>query len=157
MIRPMCWRFPRAHTGVNAQIRASDAPCFALWGLRSRGPRICLGFSLRQRIAEAAYSFLRSRIAPGTLVNADESPNWNELHARFEMKRIIHEEAYSQDCACTNWAEEFFSRMRRAEIGHHTTTSPASTSSTTRRKPRGAKITAGRAMVRRLTVSPGWR
>jgi hypothetical protein len=21
--------------------------------------------------------------------------------------------------ACTNWAEEFFSRMRRAETGHH--------------------------------------
>ena len=30
-----------------------------------------------------------------------------------------HEEAYSLDGACTNWAEEFFSRMRRAEIGHH--------------------------------------
>jgi len=26
---------------------------------------------------------------------------------------------YSLDSACTNWAEEFFSRMRRAEIGHH--------------------------------------
>ena len=25
----------------------------------------------------------------------------------------------SLDGACTNWAEEFFSRMRRAEIGHH--------------------------------------
>ena len=35
------------------------------------------------------------------------------------MKRINHEEAYSFDGACTNWAEEFFSRMRRAEIGHH--------------------------------------
>ncbi len=23
------------------------------------------------------------------------------------------------DGACTNWAEEFFSRIRRAEIGHH--------------------------------------
>lgn len=23
------------------------------------------------------------------------------------------------DGACTNWAEEFFSRMRRGEIGHH--------------------------------------
>jgi hypothetical protein len=23
------------------------------------------------------------------------------------------------DGACINWAEEFFSRMRRAEIGHH--------------------------------------
>ena len=68
---------------------------------------------------KAALNFIRSRIAPGTLVNADESPNWNELHARYEMKRINHEEAYSQDGACTNWAEEFFSRMRRAEIGHH--------------------------------------
>ena len=26
--------------------------------------------------------------------------------------------------ACTNWAEEFFSRMRRAEIGHHHTVLP---------------------------------
>jgi hypothetical protein len=66
-----------------------------------------------------ALNFVRSRIAKGTIVNADESPAWNDLHARFEMKRINHEEAYSLDGACTNWAEEFFSRMRRAEIGHH--------------------------------------
>src|SRR4029077_13785034 len=38
---------------------------------------------------------------------------------QYEMKRINHEEAYSMDGACTNWAEEFFSRMRRAEAGHH--------------------------------------
>ena len=43
---------------------------------------------------------------------------WNELHSRFAMKRINHAEAYSLDGACTNWAEEIFSRMRRAEIGH---------------------------------------
>ena len=36
-----------------------------------------------------------------------------------DRKRINHEEAYSMDDACTNWAEEFFSRMRRAEIGIH--------------------------------------
>ena len=66
-----------------------------------------------------ALDFIRRRIAPGTIVNADESANWNELHSRFEMKRINHEDAYSLDGACTNWAEEFFSRMRRAEIGHH--------------------------------------
>jgi ISXO2-like transposase domain len=35
------------------------------------------------------------------------------------MKRINHEEAYSLDGACTYWAEEFFSRIRRAEQGHH--------------------------------------
>jgi transposase-like protein len=66
-----------------------------------------------------ALSFIRSRLKKGTVVNADESASWNDLHARFEMKRINHEEAYSLDGACTNWAQEFFSRMRRAEIGHH--------------------------------------
>ncbi len=30
-----------------------------------------------------------------------------------------HQEAYSLAGACTNGAEEFFSRMRRAEIGHY--------------------------------------
>ena len=35
------------------------------------------------------------------------------------MKRINHQEAYSLDGAWTNWAEEFFSRVRRGEIGHH--------------------------------------
>jgi transposase-like protein len=67
----------------------------------------------------AALSFIKSRIAKGTVVHADEAGAWNELHSRFEMKRINHEEAYSLDGACTNWAEEFFSRMRRGEIGHH--------------------------------------
>jgi transposase-like protein len=66
-----------------------------------------------------ALDFIKSRIAKGTVVNADESPNWNELHSRFEMKRINHEEAYSLNGACTNEAEEYFSRLRRAEIGHH--------------------------------------
>jgi len=66
-----------------------------------------------------ATRFIMSRIKPGTVVNADESGAWNALHGRFEMRRINHQEAYSLDGACTNWAEEFFSRMRRAEIGHH--------------------------------------
>ncbi len=66
-----------------------------------------------------ALSFIRSRIAKGTIINADEGYSWDALHAQYEMKRINHEEAYSMDGACTNWAEEFFSRMRRAEQGHH--------------------------------------
>src|ERR1019366_5407899 len=66
-----------------------------------------------------ALSFIRSRIAKGTIINADEGSSWDALHAQYEMKRINHEEAYSLDGACTNWAEEFFSRMRRAEQGHH--------------------------------------
>jgi transposase-like protein len=67
----------------------------------------------------AALSWIKSRIRPGTVVNADEAPSWNDLSSRFEMKRINHKEAYSLDGACTNAAEEYFSRLRRAEIGHH--------------------------------------
>ncbi len=66
-----------------------------------------------------AMSFIRARVAKGTVVNADEATSWDGLHGHFEMKRINHEQAYSMDGACTNWAEEFFSRPRRAEIGHH--------------------------------------
>jgi transposase-like protein len=66
-----------------------------------------------------AMAFLRVHVAKGTILNADEAPSWEELHKRYEVKRINHQEAYSLDGACTNWAEEFFSRMRRAEIGHH--------------------------------------
>ncbi len=35
------------------------------------------------------------------------------------VKRINHQLVYSADGACTNGAESFFSRMRRAEQGHH--------------------------------------
>jgi transposase-like protein len=67
----------------------------------------------------AAVGFIRAHVKPGTVVNADEASGWDSLHARFEMKRINHQEAYSLDGACTNWAETYFSRLRRGEIGHH--------------------------------------
>jgi transposase-like protein len=66
-----------------------------------------------------ALSFVRARIAKGTVVNADEGNAWNDLHGQFEMRRVNHELAYSFAGACTNMAEEYFSRLRRAEIGHH--------------------------------------
>ena len=68
----------------------------------------------------AALNFIRTRVAPQTELYADEAGSWNELHARFTMHRINHQEAYSLPGGIyTNNAESFFSRMRRAEIGHH--------------------------------------
>jgi hypothetical protein len=66
-----------------------------------------------------AAAFIRARVGKGTVLNADEASAWDGLHERFEVKRINHQEAYSLDGACTNWAEEYFSRLRRAEIGIH--------------------------------------
>jgi len=65
-------------------------------------------------------AFINRRVAKGTVVNADEASSWDALHTRFEMCRVNHEEVYSShdDCS-TNHAESFFSRLRRAEIGHH--------------------------------------
>ena len=69
---------------------------------------------------DAALNFIRTRIARGTEVYADEAGAWNALHGRFTMHRINHQEAYSLgDGIHSNNAESFFSRMRRAEIGHH--------------------------------------
>ena len=66
----------------------------------------------------AALSWIKSRVDLGTVVNADEASSWNGLQTKYEMKRINHQEAYSQDGACTNMAESFFSRLRRGEMGH---------------------------------------
>jgi transposase-like protein len=67
----------------------------------------------------AAISFIKHRVAKGTAVFADDSSAWNELLASYEVRRINHQIAYSMDGVSTNEAEGFFSRMRRAEIGHH--------------------------------------
>jgi transposase-like protein len=66
-----------------------------------------------------ALGFVMDRIAPGTTVHADEAPVWDALHARFEARRINHSIAFSDDGACTNQAESFFSRIRRSELGVH--------------------------------------
>jgi transposase-like protein len=68
----------------------------------------------------AALGFITSRVAKGTELMADEAGSWNDLQARYPMQRIDHGALYSTGTGVyTNGAEGFFSRMRRAEIGHH--------------------------------------
>jgi transposase-like protein len=66
-----------------------------------------------------AIPAIRGRIAMGSVIHADESRGWDTLHAHYDMHRINHSVAYSADGACTNQAESYFSRLRRAEIGTH--------------------------------------
>ena len=61
----------------------------------------------------------RSRSRSTTPSRTPEEREWDNLLERFEMKRIKHQEAYALDGACTNQAEEYFSRSRRAEVGIH--------------------------------------
>jgi transposase-like protein len=67
-----------------------------------------------------ALAFIARQVPRGTELYADEASSWNALHARYELHRINHQEAYSlRGEVYTNNAESFFSRMRRGEIGHH--------------------------------------
>jgi hypothetical protein len=67
----------------------------------------------------AAVPFVRQHVQIGTDVHADEAPGWDRLNAFYPMYRINHSVAFSMDGACTNQAESFFSRLRRAEMGQH--------------------------------------
>ena len=71
------------------------------------------------RSEDEAVDTIRRRVAPGSTVYADEASAWDALHARYAMKRINHSFAFSDEGACTNQAESFFSRLRRAEWGQH--------------------------------------
>ena len=57
-----------------------------------------------------------------TELYADEAGSWNELHARYTLHRINHQEAYSLATGAgrTRTTPNASSlRMRRGEIGHH--------------------------------------
>jgi transposase-like protein len=66
-----------------------------------------------------AVPTIMERVAAGTVIHADEATSWDGLHDHYEMRRINHSVCYSDGQACTNWAESFFSRLRRAELGTH--------------------------------------
>lgn len=62
---------------------------------------------------------IHARVEHGSTVYADEATCWDRLHAKFSAKRVNHTVAFMDDGACTNQAESYFSRLRRAEIGTH--------------------------------------
>ena len=64
----------------------------------------------------AALSWIRSRIAKGTVVNADEGTAWNDLHSRFEMRRVNHEQAHQLLSASHPRMADLIARSRRYNI-----------------------------------------
>jgi transposase-like protein len=68
---------------------------------------------------DASTDFIKARVARGTTIHTDEATSWESLRAKFRVRTINHSQAYSHDDACTNQAESFFSRLRRAEWGQY--------------------------------------
>ena len=89
--------------------------------IRERGCRVAPR-RVPQREGHCAQLHPPARAGREPSLYADEAGGWNALHGRYTLHRINHQEAYSLLDAAqthTNNAEGFFSRMRRAEIGHH--------------------------------------
>ncbi|WP_255564868.1 transposase [Methylovirgula sp. HY1] len=89
--------------------------------LSSRSSRYSEGRTLPFVFKSEAESLstIEARVDAGAIVHADEATHWDRLHGLYLTKRINHEWSYSDEGACTNQAESFFSRLRRAEIGTH--------------------------------------
>jgi len=84
--------------------------------LRQRGGRTLTRAFLRE--AEGVF-FAQERIEPGSSVSADEVAHWDLLAGRFDLRRVNHSEAYSENGVNTNLAESYFSRLRRMIRGQH--------------------------------------
>ncbi len=63
--------------------------------------------------------FILSTVASTAIVHTDDARSWDRLHRHYEVRTVNHQVAYSIPGACTNQAESFFSRLRRAEVGTH--------------------------------------
>ncbi len=66
-----------------------------------------------------AASLAHTIVEPGSEVFTDENNDWNRLAARYVLHMVNHGEQYADGPKSTNWAESFFSRLRRMEIGTH--------------------------------------
>lgn len=106
-----------------------------------------------------------ARIHHMSTVHADEASHWDDLHAKFDTRRINHTVEYSNEWACTNQAESFFSRLRRMEVGtHHHIAGPylhqyaaeASWREDNRRVDNGSQAMTVAASAMASTVSRSW-
>jgi transposase-like protein len=66
-----------------------------------------------------ACPIVRDRVGTLATIYADEGTGWDALHEGWDTKHVNHSVAFMDDGVCTNQAESYFSRLRRAEIGTH--------------------------------------
>ncbi len=105
---------------------------------------------------DAAVSFIRARIARGTVVHADESPAWNPLHAKFAMKRINHQQATASTRLARTARSPIFRACGAAKSGIITISQEPISPDMPRKRP-GARINGASRMAIRSMASSDWR
>jgi hypothetical protein len=76
-------------------------------------------FAFVVRTEGDACPIVRDKVGTLATIYADEETDSDQLHAGWGTRRVNHSVAFMDEGMCTNQAESFFSRLRRAEIGTH--------------------------------------
>ncbi len=114
-IKPKNWKQDRIDRRL---VRHQNGKRRCVFVMRERGGRT-VPVVIRYENQSDVSDLVSKMVEPGTVLYADENTAYDALHAQFEVNRINHSESYSDGVACTNGAEGWFSRLRRAEIGQH--------------------------------------
>lgn len=114
-IKPKNWKQDRIDRRL---ARHQNGKRRCVFVMRERGGRT-VPVVIRYENQSDVSDIVSEMVEPGTVLYADENTAYDALHAQFEVNRINHSESYSDGVACTNGAEGWFSRLRRAEIGQH--------------------------------------
>lgn len=61
--------------------------------------------------------FIRRYVAPDAVIHADGAHAWDHLEKLYSVLRLEHKYEFKNGNACTNWAESYFSLLRRAHRG----------------------------------------
>jgi hypothetical protein len=125
-----------------------------------------ISHNVRPAFATQCRNFVKAVVNPTSEIHADEAKHWDVLHAKFKVRRINHQVAYSLDGACTNQAESFLARLRRMIDGQHHHVSPqhlhayaahAAWMEDNRRVPNGTLTTKALALAMAHPVSRTWK
>jgi ISXO2-like transposase domain len=58
-------------------------------------------------------------VEPGSEIFTDQAAHFRRIAARYVLRTVNHSERYADGDISTNWAESYFARLRRAELGTH--------------------------------------
>ncbi|EMU81224.1 IS1595 family transposase [Escherichia coli] len=75
-------------------------------------------FIINSEEESTVLKLVKENVHPDATIHADENSAYNILHGYFNVKRVNHSKEYRSDDGTTNnYAESYFSRFRRMQIG----------------------------------------
>jgi transposase-like protein len=77
-------------------------------------------FVIKREEGQTILNLVKKHVDSSSVIHADEHKSYDILNGKFDIKRVNHSKEYrSNEGVTNNYAESFFSRLRRMQIGQH--------------------------------------